>query len=61
MASKSHIEASRNWGDEDEEDIDENDNNTGRGNRTYETVETRINPKGQKVELFVDYFDITII
>eukprot|EP01036_Dinobryon_divergens_P036311 gene36311-47252_t len=50
MASKGYNEASRNWGDEDEEDIDENENNTGRGNRTYETVETRLNQKGQKVK-----------
>ena len=50
MASRD-IAESRNWGDEDEEDLDENDN-TGRGNRTYETVATRVNQKGQKVFYF---------
>jgi translation initiation factor 3 subunit G len=50
MASR-NIAESRNWGDEDEEDLDENDN-TGRGNRTYETVATRVNQKGQKVFYF---------
>jgi hypothetical protein len=58
MALKGHTEASRNWGDEDEEDIDENENNTGRGNRTYETVETRLNQKGQKVNFLFACFDI---